>query len=174
MKSLRAHVDGHLLKHLPGMPPDSWLQEHRLTGCRVCGLSVSISCNQGIHHKCLDKQLQEPYAQASGMPRDTATDELPSLDGVMRTPIATREFIGDGLLPIVEREFNKCGANVLAFSRSDAWDHEGKPSDTPSQERARRAWIEWLMFASASSPTWREGKAETQRQFVGESSEAMG
>ena len=40
-------------------------------------------------------------------------DGLPTLDEVMRAQIPTRDFVGAGLLPVVEREFNKCGINVF-------------------------------------------------------------
>ena len=91
------------------------------------------------------------------------TDELPSLDEVMLAPISTREVIGAGLLPIVEREFNKCGANVLTYSRVDAWDVEGTPNDTPQHAHARRVWIEWLMFQKAVTPALPGGKAKEKR-----------
>ena len=89
--------------------------------------------------------------------------DLPTVDEVMRAPIKTREVIGFGILPIIEREFNKCGAAVLATWRIDAWDYVGLPADTPAHIAARRAWIEWLMFAKAVMPVLPGGKAKQKR-----------
>ena len=56
--------------------------------------------------------------------------------------VETRAFIGIGLFPTVEKEFNKCTANVIAFSRPDAWSHIDTDNDTAAHQRARAAWTE--------------------------------
>jgi hypothetical protein len=81
----------------------------------------------------------------------------------MGATINTREFIGDGLAGIVEKEFNKCGERVLQCNRADAWDLVGTPSDTPSHAGARCVWSEWLMFSKTVLPTLPEGKAKAKR-----------
>ena len=61
--------------------------------------------------------------------------------------IETREFVGASLFLAVEREFNKCTANVIAQSPPDAWQHIDTPADSLDHLRARRVWIEQCMFA---------------------------
>ncbi|CAK0886604.1 unnamed protein product [Prorocentrum cordatum] len=101
-------------------------------------------------------------ATAAGVQED-ASDDLPTLEEIMLAPVSTRELIGDGLLPSVEREFNKCGANVLMHSRVDAWDVAGTSDDTPQHARARQAWTEWLMFPKTVTPALPGGKAKEKR-----------
>ena len=169
---LRAHVDAHLLGQLPGLPSQQWLQAQGLVGCRVCGRLVSTRCNGGVHRTCLAHELLQQPVAPEGV--DSVADDLPSLDDIMLAPIATREFVGSGLLPAVEREFNKCGARVLAHSRIDAWDHEGQPTDTPAHAAARRAWAEWFMFAkTVARPSRREEQRQQESQSTGGASRTL-
>ena len=131
-QGLRNHVDAHLLGQIPGLPPESWMNSRRMVVCRVCGRMVSRRFNNGMHRT----------SHAS----ETSVD-LPTLFDICAARIETREFAGASLFPAVEREFNKCTANVIAHSRPDAWQHIGTPADSPDHMRARTVWIEWFMFA---------------------------
>ena len=90
-------------------------------------------------------------------------DELPTLDEIFRSRIITRELLGETLFPLIEKEFNKCMAEIIAYSRADAWRFEGGPLDTAEHRRARRAWVEWFMFAKCVMPTLPGGKAKEKR-----------
>eukprot|EP00973_Karenia_brevis_P095643 12428325-Karenia_brevis.AAC.1 len=56
--------------------------------------------------------------------------ELASLDQVCSARIHVRDMIGQSLFAGIEREFNKCTAQVLAHSRMDAWQYAGTEQDT--------------------------------------------
>ncbi len=88
---------------------------------------------------------------------------LPSILDICTARIETRDFIGKSLVGAVEREFNKCTANVIAFNRSDAWAHVGTDADSASHRRARIAWTEWLMFAKTVLLVLPGGKAKAKR-----------
>lgn len=45
---------------------------------------------------------------------------LPSLDEIMAAPVATRDFVSAGLLPMAEKEFLRCVARVLQSNCPDA------------------------------------------------------
>ena len=132
--------------------------------CRVCGRMVSRRCNNGIHHTCLARELTGPVrADVAAHGDRTQVDGLPSLTDICLARIETREFIGVGILPQVEREFNKCIANVVAFSRPDAWAHIGTQQDSEAHQRARTAWIEWFMFAKTVLLVLPGGRAKEKR-----------
>ena len=163
-QGLRAHVDAHLLGQLPGLPPEPWMSRRGMVVCRLCGRMVSRRCNNGIHRTCLARELvRQPPQMAQAQDTMDTGDELPSLTDICKARIETREFIGVGLLPIVEREFNKCTANVVAYSRVDAWDYVNTERDTPDHQRARAAWIEWFMFAKTVLLVLPGGKAKDKR-----------
>ena len=92
-------------------------------------------------------------------------DILPSIDEIMSVRINVQEVVGDGLLASVEREFNRCTAEVLAYSRPDAFCHAGSSQDTFEHKRARDAWTEWFMFAKCVMPTLPGGKAKEGRNY---------
>ena len=133
--------------------------------CRLCGRMVSRRCNGGIHRTCLATELAPHRHRTAGrsVPESASTVELPSLLDICLARIETREFVGTGLFPAVEREFNKCTANVIAYSRRDAWTHLGTDGDTPEHRRAREAWTEWFMFAKAVLLVLPGGKAKEKR-----------
>ena len=158
---LRAHVDAHLLSQLPGLPPDEWMSQRGMVACGQCGRMVSRRCNGGIHRRCLAADLAP--APRTETQQETISDELPSLMNICLARVETREFIGVGLLPAVEREFNKCTANVIAFSRPDAWSHVDTDNDTAAHQRARAAWTEWFMFAKTCLLVLPGGKAKENR-----------
>ena len=158
---IRAHVDAHLLGQLPGLPSEQWLNRRGMVACRRCGRMVSRRCNGGIHRKCLGAELAAPPVTALRQMHDS--DELPTLMDICSVRIETREFIGVGLLPAVEREFNKLTANVIAFSRHDAWRHVDTDSDTPAHQQARTAWTEWFMFPKTCLLVLPGGKAKENR-----------
>ena len=158
---LRAHVDAHRLGQLPGLPPEQWMSRRGMVACRLCGRMVSHRCNGGIHRTCLGAELAPPTVPATRQMPDS--DELPTLMDICLARIETREFIGVGLFPAVEREFNKCTANVIAFSRRDAWSHIDTENDTLAHQRARSAWIEWFMFAKTCLLVLPGGKAKEKR-----------
>ena len=56
---------------------------------------------------------------------------------------------------------NKCGANVLALSRFNAWDFVGTDDDTPTH--AAVGMDEWLMFSKTVMPVLPGGKAKHKR-----------
>ena len=87
-------------------------------------------------------------------------DALPSLDEICSARINARETIEEGLLPMLEREFNRCTAEVLAFSRPDAWQVLGSTRDTNAHRKARRAWTKWCMFAKCVMPILPGGMAK--------------
>ena len=47
--------------------------------------------------------------------------DLPALQDIFAFPGQTRDFVGEGLLPIAEREFLKCIAKAIYHNREDAW-----------------------------------------------------
>ena len=162
---LRAHVDAHLLGQLDGLPPEPWMNRRGMVVCRICGRMVSRRCNGGVHRTCLATELSSQQAITGRAPQSptAAADDLPSLMDICSARIETREFIGAGLLPAVEREFNKCTANVIAYSRRDAWTYVGTERDTPSHQRARTAWTEWFMFGKTCLLVLPGGKAKENR-----------
>ena len=78
---------------------------------------------------------------------DEAIDDLPTLMNVFAARIETREFVGASLFLAAARELNKCTANVIAYSRPDAWEHIDTPADSLDHLRPRTVRIEWFMFA---------------------------
>ena len=160
---LRAHVDAHLLAQLPGLPPQEWMDQRGMVACRLCGRMVSRRCNRGVHRTCLATELAPGHPRATQAAPAVDAEDLPSLRDICLARIETREFIGASLLPAVEREFNKCTANVIAFSRPDAWSHVGTERDSDSHHRARRVWTEWFMFAKTCLLVLPGGKAKEKR-----------
>ena len=66
---------------------------------------------------------------------------------IIAARVETRDFFGANLFPVVEREFNKCTANVTAHTRLDPWRHIDTPADSPDHLRTLTVWIEWFRFA---------------------------
>ena len=159
----RAHVDSHLLGQLPGVPPSTWMSRQGMVPCRLCGRMVSRRCNNGVHRTCLASELTPQHSRTQAPSTADAPEALPSLLEIFSAKIETREFISVAVFPAVEREFNNCTAKVVAFSRPDAWIHESTASDTPDHQRARRAWIEWFMFAKAVLLVLPGGQAKKSR-----------
>ena len=87
----------------------------------------------------------------------------PSLAEICAAPVSAREFVGDGLLPLAEREFLSCVAKAVMYNRKDAWDHESGQLDTPERQRSRAAWMELMMFPKVCLPALPGGKAKEQR-----------
>ena len=112
---------------------------------------VSRRCNNGMHRACLASDSTPPVPSLTPAPMRIRTgeaiDDLPTLMNIFAARIETREFVGASLFPAVEREFNKCTANVIAQSRPDAWQHIDTPADSLDHLRARTVWIERFMFA---------------------------
>lgn len=46
---------------------------------------------------------------------------LPSLDEIFAAPVATRDFVAAGLLPMAQKEFLRCVANVLQHNSTADW-----------------------------------------------------
>ena len=98
-------------------------------------------------------------------PLIAAHEAVPTIDEVFRAPVATREVVGDGLFPAVEREFPRCIARAIAFNREDAFD-ESPAQETQEEEgrrRSRAAWTELFMFSKACTPALPGGKAKEKR-----------
>ena len=150
-QGLRNHVDAHLLGQLPGLPPETWMNNRRMVVCRICGRMVSRRCNNGMHRACLASDSTPTVPSLTPAPMRIRTgepmDDLPTLMNIFAVRIETREFVGASLFLAVEREFNKCTANVIAQSRPDAWQHIDTPADSLDRLRARTVWIERFMFA---------------------------
>ena len=124
---------------------------------------MSTRCNNGIHHTCLAAMLA-PARAPTAMERELLDElGLPTLKEICWARIDTRVFIGAGLLGHVAREFNKCTANVIAFSRRDAWDFVGTAGDTAMHRRARIAWMEWYIFAKIVLLVLPGGRAKEKR-----------
>ena len=114
----RARMNAHQLGALPGAPPVDWLRAKGLTVCPECSRLVSRRCNGGVHRTCMGARLSRRP------PRPLLTDgdqhsvdqtlaSLPSLDEIFSAPVATRDFVSAGLLPIAEKEFLRCLVQVL-------------------------------------------------------------
>ena len=140
------------------------MNNRRMVVCRICGRMVSRRFNNGMHRACLAADVRPRIPNLTPTPGRTHTGEtsedLPTLLDICAARIETREFVGASLFPAVEREFNKCTANVIAHSRFDAWHHIDTPADSPDHMRARTVWIEWFMVKS--SP-WRAGVCLVKR-----------
>ena len=134
-QGLRNHVDAHLLGQIPGLPPESWMNNRRMVVCRVCGRMVSRRFSNGMHRACLAADVRPRIPNLTPTPETShaneTSEDLPTLFDTCAARIETREFVGASLFPAVEREFNKCTANVIAHSRPDAWQHIGTPTDSP-------------------------------------------
>lgn len=89
--------------------------------------------------------------------------ELPTIEEICLAPIATRDFVGKGLLPKAEREFLACVTKILLHNRSDAWDHVGTGADTVAHQRCRLAWTELWMFSKTCLSVLPGGQAKKQR-----------
>ena len=104
-----------------------------------------------MHRACLAADVRPRIPNLTPTPETShaseTSEDLPTLFDICAARIETREFVGASLFSAVEREFNKCTANVIAHSRPDAWQHIGTPADSPDHMRARTVWIEWFMFA---------------------------
>ena len=167
MAGLRPHVDAHLLGQLPGRPSQEWMRSINSTACGECGKLVSLRCANGMHRKCFAQRLNtQPPAVVLGtaQPGTLAPPidgQLPTLDDISSNPCATRDFVGQGLLPQAEREFLLCVANAVHCNRPDAWDYEkvGSPDRTECAA-SRRAWVELLMFPKTCLPVLPGGKAQ--------------
>ena len=136
---LRSHVDSHLLGQLQGLPPQEWMQKTNNTACRLCGRLVSISCNGGVHKTCLGREMFRttgPRSQQESA--EHPEPDLPSIEAIFASAVETRDMVSNGLWPTVERELNRCIANVVHYSRLDAWEHVGTSRDTDSHKIARR------------------------------------
>ena len=90
-------------------------------------------------------------------------DSLPSLDDICAAPIVTREFVGEGLPLLAEREFPRCVQAVLQHNCEDAWDDCGGPSDSPSRRLCRLAWAQLWMFPKTCLAALPGGKAKRRR-----------
>ncbi len=118
-----------------------------------------------MHRRCqararLDATLL-PAGPQDGPESDSCV--LPSLDEIFAMDVTTQEKLGEGLVPLAEREYTACIANVLRYNRPDAWDHEVDGMDTAERAQARRAWTELFMFPKACLPALPGGKAKENR-----------
>ena len=169
--TLRAHVDEHLLGHLSGLPPDSWLQSHNLVPCADCGCTVSRRCNNGVHRTCLARRqrlLPNPVASpVRGLRAEdwdiAELDEMPSFDEIALAPLQTRDFVGEGLFPKAEQQFNRCVSKVLLYNCIDDHDFIGTAWDTVARRRSRMAWLELWMFCKVCFTVLPGGKSKQSR-----------
>ncbi len=163
MQGLRPHIDMHCLGLLPGRPAEAWMAAGNWAICTECSRLVSRRCMGGMHRKCAGRRLQRMGGTQAPDESERDVPNLPSLDEIFMKECGTREFLGEGLLQLAEREFGQCLARVVQFNRIDAWDHEVDGQDTPERSRARRAWLELFMFHKACTPALPGGKAKKQR-----------
>ena len=171
MAGMRPHLDSHLLGQLPGRPSAEWMRAGNWTGCGECGKLVSLRCANGVHRRCLAQRLRAApdLTTATGLPGshaavDDGGDELPNVEDIFALPCATRDFVGEGLLPMAEKEFLSAVAQAVFYNRPDAWDHElPGGTDTPERRVSRKAWQEMLMFSKACLPILPGGRAKEQR-----------
>ena len=166
-QGLRNHVDAHLLGQLPGLPPETWMNNRRTVICKICGRMVSRRCNNGMHCACVASESAPPlpsFTLASMRIRTgEAIGDLPTLMNVFAARIETREFVGASLFLAVEREFNKCTANVIAHSRPDAWQHIDTPADSLDHLRARSVdRMIYVWTAGERMYLWLEGMKMTR------------
>jgi hypothetical protein len=83
--------------------------------------------------------------------------DLPSVHEIFARAIPTREFVGDVLRLLVQRESLKCVARAVHFNRKDAWSHEWSEADFEAKQQSRTAWLELLMLSysmHAGSSWW--------------------
>ncbi len=120
-QGLRPHIDTHCLGLLPGRPPTAWMDAGNWAICDECSRLVSRRCMNGMHRKCAAKRLRR---MGGVRPQEAAEDldvpDLPSLDEIFMKECGTREFLGEGLLQLAEKEFRQCLAKVLQLNRPDA------------------------------------------------------
>lgn len=145
---LRAHVDAHLLGLLPGAPPQDWLRARNVVGCRERGRLVSRRCNGGARRTGEATQLAarpQPIHLPGTLPDadpDQLLGSLPSLSEICAAPIGTRDLVSSSLLPMAQKEFLRCVAQVLQHNCADAWADPMGGSDTVARKRRRLAWLE--------------------------------
>ena len=166
---LRAHMDAHQLGGLPGLPTVEWLRAKDLVACPECSRLVSRRCNGGVHRTCMAARLSRRPAPApliEGPPASVVGQvlaSLPTLDEIFAAPVATRDFVSAGLLPLAEKEFLRCVARVLQSNCPDAWDHVGSMADTEAHRSCRLAWTELLMFPKTCLGVLPGGRAKQRR-----------
>ncbi len=147
---LRAHFDAHLLGAIPGRPLPEWMRQCKLTTCAVCGKPLSTTLALGMHQRCwalrvsrlIDPQerpIQTDDVVQSGPPDAGLYTSLPCLSEIALAPVPTIEFLSVGAFPHVEREYKRCLANVVLYSRPDAWEPGGDAAEVPSKMQARVA-----------------------------------
>ena len=85
------------------------------------------------------------------------------MDDICVAAIATRETLGEGLLPLAEREFLRCIAAVLEHNCEDAWDDPDGATDAPQRRLCRLAWTQLWMFAKTCLTALRGGRAKQRR-----------
>ena len=96
-------------------------------GCRECGRLVSRRCNGGVHRTCAAARLAarpQPLHLPGTHPDedlDRLLGSLPSLDEICATSIGTRDLVSSSLLPVAQKEFLRCVAQVLQHNCVDAW-----------------------------------------------------
>ena len=164
MQGLQPHIDSHRLRILLGLPSDDWMAAGNWCVCTECNRLVSQRCLDGMHRTCAARRLQRTNLHLTPGDLDQPDmPDLPSLDDIFAKECSTRDFLGEGLLSLAEREFGQCLSNVVRFNCVDAWDHESDGRDTPARQRARRAWLELFMFHKAGRPALRGGAAKKQR-----------
>ena len=106
-QGLRNHVDAHLLGQVPGLPPESWMNNRRMVGCMVCGRMVSRRFYNGMHRACRAADVRPRIPNLTPTPETSHANEisedLPTLFDICAARIETREFVGASLFPAVER-----------------------------------------------------------------------
>ena len=90
-------------------------------------------------------------------------DAMPTLEEICLAPIQTRDFIGDGLFPKAEQQFNRCIANVLLHNRTDDYDLVGREGDTVFHKRSRMVWLELWMFCKVCLSVLPGGRSKQNR-----------
>ena len=136
--------------------------------CRICSRLVSHRCHGGLHRACAAQAFADrppPTLPDIRADADVALvlASLPSMDDICVAAIATRETLGEGLLPLAEREFLRCIAAVLEHNCEDAWDDPDGVTDTPQRRLCRLAWTQLWMFAKTCLTALPGGRAKQRR-----------
>ena len=126
--ALRAHLDSHMLGTIPGRVPQAWLDQGGWTVCGPCGKLVARRAAHGLHRGCWahrQKAAAPPSSHSGsptvpcGVPDPCLADMLPGLMEIATAPITTVEHVDARALPLAEREYKRCLANVVIFNRKD-------------------------------------------------------
>ena len=108
-------------------------------------MSLSKRIRGGLYPRCFGVRPEYPHQQQVAEGIILSDDRLPILSEIFLYDDLTRECLPASLIPLARAEYGKIFSRVIQHNCADAWDTS---HDIEVKQRARRAWVEFSIFAN--------------------------